>query len=113
MDNEIVIQLLREISKNVSNSGGGLTSNQEIILQNIELNTQSKEIDKYAIMQTNTLDLLYNYYGFEDKIGAWYILRESKTLGNEEYRYTKGISNFLTNWGNRLTLTYQDYNLVF
>lgn len=50
------------------------------------------------------------YYGFVKKTGAWYILNQDS---NNVYLYTKGDSNFSTNWGNRASLTYDYFNNIF
>jgi len=44
------------------------------------------------------------YYSFVAPNGSWYILRDNQTLGT--IRYTKGKSNYTTNWTNRASLTY-------
>ena len=51
-----------------------------------------------------------NYYGFVDKDGAWYIMKEDTTAGS--YRYCKGVSDYPTNWDNRTTLTYDYFDIV-
>jgi hypothetical protein len=50
------------------------------------------------------------YYGFVHKTGAWYITREDSS-GN--YRYSKGLSSFSTNWTGRVGLTYDYFDAVF
>ena len=50
------------------------------------------------------------YYGFEDKGGNWYILRESPSGA---YRYSKGDSSYSTNWTNRGSLTYDYFSVIF
>jgi hypothetical protein len=50
------------------------------------------------------------YYGFVDKNGAWFIMREDSSGG---YRYAKGSSNFAANWANRTSLTYDYFDAVF
>ncbi len=51
------------------------------------------------------------YYGFVNKEGAWYIMKEDDD--NNSYRYTKGDSKFPDNWGNRQLLAYDYYSNVF
>ena len=46
------------------------------------------------------------YYGFADREGGWYILKEDTT--DKTYRYCKGTSDYTTNWTNRASSTY-DY----
>ncbi len=64
--------------------------------------------DGYKISQID--DASPAYYGFVNKAGAWFILKEDSS-GN--YRYTKGASNFSTNWTNRASLTYDYFNIIF
>jgi len=50
------------------------------------------------------------YYGFVDKGGAWYILKETEAVGEESsYRYVKGATDFSTEWGDRKTRTDYGY----
>lgn len=64
--------------------------------------------DGYRINQLD--DSSPAYYGFTDKTGAWYIMKEDSS-GN--YRYVKGASSFSTNWTNRASLTYDYFDAVF
>lgn len=49
------------------------------------------------------------YFGYVDKRGYWYILR----LTSSEARYTKGTTNYTTNWTNRENLSYSRFDEVF
>lgn len=49
------------------------------------------------------------YYGFLSRSGAWYIMRSNDVA----YRYTRGSSDYVTNWTNRESLTYDYINVVF
>ena len=64
--------------------------------------------DGYKINQLD--DSSPAYYGFTEKGGAWFIMKEDSS-GN--YRYTKGTSAFSTNWTNRASLTYDYYDVIF
>ena len=64
--------------------------------------------DGYKISQID--DSSPAYYGFVDKNGAWFIMKEDSS-GN--YRYTKGASSFSTNWTNRASLTYDLFDVIF
>ena len=44
------------------------------------------------------------YYGFVDARGTWFIIRENQSLG--QFRYTKGKTDYTTNWTGRADLTY-------
>ncbi len=50
------------------------------------------------------------YYGFVNKSGAWFIQREDSAGA---HRYTKGASDFATNWTNRASLTYDYFDNIF
>ena len=54
-----------------------------------------------------------NYYGFTDKGGKWYILKETISAGANEYRYAKGATGYTTNWTGRAGLSYDYYYNVF
>ena len=50
------------------------------------------------------------YFGFVDKYGNWYILSLTGTTD----KYIRGPSGtYLENWTNRVSLSYEDINLVF
>lgn len=51
------------------------------------------------------------YYGFVNKTGAWFIMKEDATTG--AYRYTKGTSGYSTNWTSRASLSYDYFDNVF
>lgn len=54
-----------------------------------------------------------NYYGFIDKDGNWYIIKETISAGNNTYRYIKGSSDYTTNWTGRAGLSYNYYYTIF
>lgn len=64
--------------------------------------------DGYKISQLD--DSSPAFYGFVEKNGAWFIMKED-SAGN--YRYTKGSTSFSTNWTNRATLTYDLFDVIF
>ena len=72
---------------------------------------ESQPTDGYAI--TNIDDGSPSYYGYLNKNGAWYIMKEDSDLGN--YRYAKGAVDFTINWGNRKTdqVTYGYFDDIF
>jgi len=68
--------------------------------------------DGYKINQLD--DSSPAYYGFTNKDGAWFIMKEDATTG--DYRYAKGSSDFTnatTGWPNRAALTYDYFENVF
>ena len=68
-------------------------------------------IDGYGISEVDD-DAYPNYYGFVNKDDAWYILKEAS---DNSFRYTKGTSDFATNWTNRasVSLSYDYFNVTF
>lgn len=70
---------------------------------------QAQPTDGYTISE---LDDTGNpaYYGFVKSSGAWYIMSEDSSGA---YRYSKGDTDFATNWTNRTGLTYDYFNTVF
>lgn len=49
------------------------------------------------------------YYGFVNKDGAWFIMKEDEGT----YLYARGDNNFSSNWNNRANLTYGTFDEVF
>ena len=89
-------------------SGSGTTT-----LQDPEGNkvnpARQQPTDSYTISEID--DEYISYYGFTDKEGAWFIMREDPDDGS--FRYTKGDSNFPGNWTNRKDVKYDYFNNVF
>jgi len=69
-----------------------------------------KPTDAYAISNTEDAGT-YKYFGFENKDGAWYILR--KTVATNIYLYTYGASAYATGWTNRASHSYDTYENTF
>lgn len=65
--------------------------------------------DSYQISEID--DDFIAFYGFTDKNGAWYIMKEDPDEGS--FRYIKGESNFSGNWSSREDLNYGYYHNVF
>ena len=65
--------------------------------------------DSYLISEID--DELIAYYGFTNKEGAWFIMKEDPDNGS--IRYTKGDVNFPGNWSDRESLNYDYYHNVF
>lgn len=65
--------------------------------------------DGYKISQIDDTTATV-YFGYVNKDGAWYISREESS-GN--YRYTKGTTDFSTNWTDRASLTYDYFDSIF
>lgn len=65
--------------------------------------------DGYKISEVDDGEI--TYYGFIDKDGAWYIMKEDPNTGS--FRYAKAESNFPGNWAGRERLKYDYYHHVF
>lgn len=69
---------------------------------------EKKPTDGYSISQIDSN--IPSYYGFIDKEGRWYIIKED-TDGS--FRYVRGVSSFSTYWTNRSLLSYDYFDNVF
>ena len=88
-------------------TGPGTVSIKDIAGNKIDP-AEKKPTDGYEI--TNIDDAgTPAYYGFMKKTGEWYIMQNSSNA----FRYAKGNSDFVINWGVRGTLTYDYFNTVF
>lgn len=70
---------------------------------------QSHPTDGYSIAEVD--DNSVTFYGFTNKDGAWYVMRDDPNTGS--FRYSKGDSNFPGNWTNREKLKYDYFSNVF
>jgi len=73
--------------------------------------------DGYRINQVDdTTSDTYSYYGFVNKDGAWFIMRET-TLGVDvgQYRYTRGTSGFSAGWDDKIDpdIPYNYFDEIF
>ena len=66
----------------------------------------------YGIMEVDS-DSTPKYYGYEAANGAWYIMKETASGGDTNFRYIKGSINFATNWTNRASLSYDTFANTF
>jgi len=65
--------------------------------------------DGYRISEIDNSDTAF--YGFTNKDGAWFIMKEDSNTGS--FRYTKGDGNFPGNWDNRENFRYDYFSNVF
>lgn len=72
---------------------------------------QINPITKYTIARTDSANAV-KYFGFVDKDGNYYIMKQDTSLAVETFTYAIG-TNFIADWANRATLTYQEFNDVF
>lgn len=54
-----------------------------------------------------------SYYGYINKEGEWYIIKETVAGSVTSYRYIRGASGYATNWTNRATLSYDYFDATF
>lgn len=66
-------------------------------------------IKGYFISDIDESDTTTKYYGFLTRDGEWYIMQMTSTT----VRYAKGNNDYITNWDNRITLTYDYYHIIF
>lgn len=70
---------------------------------------EKQPTDGYSITEID--DSIISYFGFTNKDGAWFIMREDTDNGS--FRYTSGKKNFSSGWDKRENLTYDYFNNVF
>ena len=70
---------------------------------------QSQPMDGYRISEID--DNVITFYGFTNKDGAWFVMKEDTDTGS--FRYARGDSNFPGNWTNRENLKYNYFSNVF
>lgn len=85
--------------------GGGVHG-----LSNSGASSATSPIDGYKVADLDTSSTPA-YYGFISSTGSWYILEENTLAGT--YRYTKGTTDYATNWTARASKTYDYFNVVF
>jgi len=73
--------------------------------------TEAKQ-DPIASYKGAGMDTAANpyYFGYLDIDGNWYIKKLDTTSGTT---YVKGASSYATNWTNRASLTYGEFNDIF
>lgn len=69
--------------------------------------TQADSLNNYKISNIDTSTP--SYYGFTDKAGNWYIMKNDSGA----YTYVKGASGYTTAWTNRATQTYDYFYNIF
>ena len=68
---------------------------------------------RYKISEIDDAGVV-KYYGFVERDGAWYILKEDTGATSKTYRYCSGLTDYPTNWGNRaISLVFGYYNEAF
>ena len=85
---------------------------KRVVLFGEDGSTISDILEGYKITDKDD-DATPNYYGYTDKDGNWYILKEVVSPGADTYRYAKGTSDYTTNWTGRAGLSYDYFYNVF
>lgn len=89
-------------------SGTGITALEDVAGNKINP-AQAQPTDGYRISEID--DNAITFYGFTNKDGAWFIMKEDTDTGS--FRYSRGDTNFSGNWSNRENLGYDYYSNVF
>lgn len=70
-------------------------------------------LNNYFILDVDD-DASPNYYGYQDKSGNWYILKETTTAGDNTYTYYASTTpNYSAGWPGRTTYTYSLFESAF
>lgn len=88
--------------------GPGRVSLEDIAGNKIDP-SQSHPTDGYRISEID--DNVIAYYGFTNKDGAWFVMREDTDTGS--FRYARGDSSFPGSWTKRENLRYDYYSNTF
>jgi len=80
--------------------GRGVDANAELVRQ-----YKISDLDT----KNNPTEENPSYYGYVNKDCQWYITK----LTNTSARYTRGDADYETNWANRASLTYYNFQYVF
>lgn len=73
---------------------------------------QAITLSDYKISNIDA-DASPNFYGFERADGAWYILKETLSVGSDVYEYLTGASDLASTWANRTSETYDTFANTF
>ena len=69
-------------------------------------------LDGYVLSDKDD-DASPNYYGYVNKDGEWYVMKETILAGADNYRFAKGAADYITNYTNRAGLSYDYFYNVF
>ena len=58
-------------------------------------------------------DSTIRYYGFVNREGAWFIMKQTVSGTTSSYRFVKGASAYTTAWTARESQTYDYFNTIF
>jgi hypothetical protein len=88
--------------------GPGITALEDSAGNKIDP-AERQPTDSYIISEMD--ENFITFYGFTNKDGAWFIMKEDPDNGT--FRYSKGELNFSGNWVDRESLSYDYYHNVF
>lgn len=95
------------------NSSSSVATSGTVTLADVAGNkidpVHSQPTDGYRISEVD--DDVISFHGFTNKDGAWFVMRGDLDTGS--FRYSRGDSNFPSNWTNRKNLKYDYFNNVF
>ena len=92
----------------IAPAGPGLTLLKDSAGNKIDP-AQSQPTDGYRISEID--DNIITFYGFTNKDGAWFVMKEDTDTGS--FRYSRGNGNFPGSWENRENLKYDYFSNVF
>jgi Na+-transporting NADH:ubiquinone oxidoreductase subunit NqrC len=122
-DNPIQVVLTDPQGNEYTAEGGGgaistkhlaTSAKQDSIITELEKITTDITVDPfrgYGLYAVDSDDATYFYIMYQNTSGAWIVLRI--TLATGITLYSTGDSDASTNWGNRSSLTYADYENTF
>lgn len=58
-------------------------------------------------------DSTIRYYGFINRAGEWFIMRQTVSGTTTDYRFVKGDSAYTTAWAAREAQTYDYFNTIW
>ena len=67
----------------------------------------------YKIANMDTGNATYDYFGFLDKGGNYYIMRQDKTGGDSAFLYSSGASGYAAAWTGRAGESYAIFSTEF
>lgn len=105
----VPVIIVDQLGKPVKNGGAGGSGGVAVGGSYVGPEAYGSPLESYKVNEIDDASTV-QYYGFTNQSGAWYILRDN---GTGSFRYTKGTTDFATNWTNRVGLTYDYYDVIF
>lgn len=79
-------------------------------VNNVGSTSSGNTTDPYGLNDKGS-DVTYQYYGYENPAGAWYIRRVNPTTGN--VTYAAGASNYAAAWAAKAGASYATFGATF